>query len=320
MMHASFASVLLAALLAAPQASAAEHSYPRFQPTSIAFFDAQHGVLAEDDWACVKAHGCQGRILVSSDGGAHWRMTYQGARGIHLYPVRETRLVWAITGTDMIKSRDGGLHWQHVLTHPAAVSFVTPIDGWRIGATTTLQHPPPLEQTSDGGRTWIRHTNPCRRDFGLTVAVSFATRTRGWLVCATQAAAGYQGKAVWRTDDGGGNWRLESRTHPIGPPEPNHQVGNLPGFGYATGVSFLADGHGWLWEDRGWLLTTRDGGSHWRKSPITQADQVAAKSASLLDDVTGYVLLRGCTVRLVRTRDGGKSWDVLKRWGSPTTC
>jgi hypothetical protein len=64
--------VAVAALVLLVAAAAANgYSYPRFQPVSIAFLDEQHGVLAEDDWTCQKAHGCQGRLLVTSDGGAH---------------------------------------------------------------------------------------------------------------------------------------------------------------------------------------------------------------------------------------------------------
>jgi hypothetical protein len=64
--------VTAAALVLLVAAAAANgYSYPRFQPVSIAFLDEQHGVLAEDDWTCQKARGCQGRLLVTSDGGAH---------------------------------------------------------------------------------------------------------------------------------------------------------------------------------------------------------------------------------------------------------
>ena len=92
--------------------AAAGYTYPRFQPVSVAFLDEQHGVLAEDDWKCQKTDGCQGRILVTSDGGAHWRVTYQGPRGTSLYPVRGTRVVYAVAGTVMIESTDAGLHWR----------------------------------------------------------------------------------------------------------------------------------------------------------------------------------------------------------------
>jgi hypothetical protein len=53
-------------VLLSAASSADGYTYPRFQPVSFAFLDAQHGVLAEDDWKCEKTDGCQGRILVAS--------------------------------------------------------------------------------------------------------------------------------------------------------------------------------------------------------------------------------------------------------------
>ena len=157
-----------------------------------------------------------------------------------------------------------------------------------------MAHPPPLAETNDGGRSWATRVNPCRGDFGLTSALAFASATRGWIVCSTQAAAGYQGKAVWETNDGGTHWQLKGRTHPIGPPEAKLQVGNLPGFGYPTGAVFLPDGHGWLLQDRGQMLITSDGGHTWRASPLTKPDTIAGQSADLLNGKLAFLLLRGC--------------------------
>lgn len=271
---------------------------------------------------CQKTRGCQGRLLATSDGGKAWRVTYVGARGMHLSPVRGTRVVYAMTGDAMLKSDDAGEHWQRLGWPPAVVSFVTPLVGWRVGPVLANARPAatPLEETLDGGRSWISRPGPCRGDYGLTAAISFATAARGWVVCSTQATAGYQGKEVWQTTDSGERWRLEGRTHPIGPREPKLQVGNLPGFGYPTGATFLADGHGWLLQDRGYMLITTDGGHAWKPSHITQLDTIAGESADLLADNVGFVLLRGCTVRLVRTIDGSKSWTTLARWNSPTPC
>lgn len=127
------------------------------------------------------------------------------------------------------------------------------------------------------------------------------TPTEGWVACTSQASTGIQGKEVWSTGDGGKTWQLRARTKFPGLPGAAglRNRGNLPVFGYVTGIDFLPDRHGWLWENRGWLLTTSDGGRSWRRSPITKADTVAAQSASLVFDRLGYVLLRGCTVRLV---------------------
>jgi len=296
------------------------YTYPRFQPVSIAFVDAKHGALAEDDWVCQKAHGCQGRLLVTSDGGASWRVSYVGPRGVRLYPVPGSEVVYAMTGNAMLESSDAGAHWRTLAWRPAVVSFVTPLHGWRLGATTTLAHPSPLDETTNGGRTWSARVDPCVGDYGLPAALAFASGSRGWIVCNTEATAGYQGKEVWLTSDRGAHWQLKGRTHPLAPPEPKQQVGNLPGFGYPTGASFLADGHGWLLQNRGYMLITRDGGHTWQHSPLTEPDTIAAQSADLLSDRLGFVLLRGCTVRLVRTDLAAPAATTVARWKSPTQC
>ena len=166
----------------------------------------------------------------------------------------------------------------------------------------------------------MTRSDPCRGDYGLPAALSFASATRGWVVCNAQATAGYQGKAIWMTSDGGSRWQLEGRTHPIAPPEPKQQVGNLPGYGYPVGASFLAAGHGWLLQGRGYMHVTADGGHTWQHSPLTQLDTIAAQSADLLSDKLGFILLRGCTVRLVRTDFAAATATTLDRWNSPTQC
>ena len=316
----TIAGLLAALVLPAVGGTAGGYRYPRFQPVSIAFIDARHGVLAEDDWVCQKVHGCQGRLLATSNGGASWRVSYVGARGMHLYPVRGTQMVYAMTGDAMLASFDAGQHWQRVGWGPAVVSFVTPLDGWRLGRASTFAHPPPLYETRDAGRSWVTRVDPCSGDYGLPAALAFASKTRGWIVCNTQATAGYQGKAVWMTTDAGTSWELRGRTHPIAPPEPKQQVGNLPGFGYPIDATFLADGHGWLLQDRGYMLITIDGGHTWQHSSLTQLDTIAGQSADLLNDTLGFVLLRGCTVRLVRTNLSATAATPLKRWNSPTQC
>lgn len=296
------------------------YTYPRFQPVSIAFVDAKHGVLAEDDWVCQKPHGCQGRLLVTSDGGAHWHLAYTGARGTYLYPVPDSEVVYALSGNAMLISVDAGVHWKRLHWSPAVVSFVSASHGWRLGPARTLAHPPALLETRNGGRSWASRSDPCTGDYGLPAALSFASATRGWVVCNTQATSGYQGKEIWMTSDGGSHWKLEGRTHPIGPPEPKQQVGNLPGYGYPTGASFLVDGHGWLLQGRGDMLVTTDGGHTWRHSSLTEPDTIAAQSADLLNDGLGFVLLRGCKVRLVRTDLAAATATTLERWNSPTQC
>jgi photosystem II stability/assembly factor-like uncharacterized protein len=296
---------------------------PRFQATSIAVLDREHAVLAREDWACPKQRGCPARILVSADGGRSWRLTMTTTGPVRLDAVRGTHEVWAGTGADVLESNDAGMSWRRVLRVPAAaIAFADQRNGWLLPAGGRYDHPRPLLATASGGTNWRRIASPCRRQWAFTVALARPTARQGWVACTSEAAAGTQGKEVWSTSDGGTTWRLRAQTRfpglpgAVGP----RSRGNLPAFGYVTGIAFLADGSGWLWEDRGWLLVTRDGGTHWRRSAITRPDQIAARSASLLSDRVGYALLRGCEVRLVRTGDGGAGWTTIDRWSSPTPC
>jgi hypothetical protein len=68
------------------------------------------------------------------------------------------------------------------------------------------------------------------------------------------------------------------------------------------------------------MLTTTDNGHTWRHSPLTEPDTIAAQSADLLSDKVGFVLLRGCTVRLVRTDFAAATATTLASWKSPTQC
>jgi photosystem II stability/assembly factor-like uncharacterized protein len=301
-------------------ASAAPTSHPRLVPTAIGFFDSRHGVLASVE-DCGTFH-CSGALFVSDDSGRSWRRTLDVRGPVDIDAVRGYSLVWATTATALIQSTDRGKSWRRMLrVHAAAVSFSDPEHSWLLGADGTFARPPAIRASDDGGHSWRRLASPCHGDFGIPVAVSLASASRGWVACMTQMTSGQQGKEVWQTTDGGRGWQLRSRVHPIGPPEPALQLGNLPGRGYVTGMQFLPDGTGWLREDRGWLLTTSDGGHLWRKSPLTSADNTEARSASMLSDRTGFVLLGldpGCNVRLARTTDRARHATTLKRWPSTT--
>jgi photosystem II stability/assembly factor-like uncharacterized protein len=318
----SRAVALLSIVVAVAPAAGAVRG-PIFQPTSVAFVNEHDGVLGDEDWSCGRASGCAAEILVSSDGGASWRPSLRVTAPVRLYPVRGTSVVWASTGTSVLESSDAGRSWRRVLDRPAAaIAFATPADGWLLELTSGRNDgSAPLLATRDGGRSWERIPDPCRPEWFVTEALSRPTPQQGWLVCVSEGGAGSEGKEVWATDNGGRSWTIRARTRFVSAPtEQLPNVGNLPLFGYPAGISFLPDGHGWLWEGRGWLLTTTAGGRTWRKSPITQADTTAAESASLLDDQVGYVLLRGCTVSIVRTADGGRTWTTLKRWPAPMRC
>jgi photosystem II stability/assembly factor-like uncharacterized protein len=76
------------------------------------------------------------------------------------------------------------------------------------------------------------------------------------------------------------------------------------------------DGFGVIWESRGTLYLTRDGGSHWIGLPkVARPEQEFGLSGAALPHAIGYVLLSiGVRVRLIGTGDAGRTWHVVHRW------
>jgi photosystem II stability/assembly factor-like uncharacterized protein len=105
---------------------------------SIAFRDAQHGVIAGGDYQKPSLPGRT--VALTSDGGATWTLVdsasapagyrsavafVPGARGPTLVAV-------GLTGTD--QSRDGGMTWTHVdSTAYNSVAFASETTGWAVG-------------------------------------------------------------------------------------------------------------------------------------------------------------------------------------------
>jgi photosystem II stability/assembly factor-like uncharacterized protein len=194
----------------------------------------------------------------------------------------------------ILVSDDGGRRWT------VTVSATRPLrlDAVRGSSDVRASTGMGVIESRDRGVTW-------RRVLAHPAAVSFATARDGGMI--PTAATLDRSVTLLATRDGGRSWHRRS----------NPCRGD---FGLTAALSLTSPTRGWVWEDRGWLLMTSDGGTHWQKSSITRPDAIAAQSASRLDDEIGYVLLRGCSVRLVRTADAGRSWTTVKRWPSASRC
>src|SRR5206468_12249231 len=77
---------------------------------------------------------------------------------------------------------------------------------------------------------------------------------------------GNAGKSVYSTDDGGEHWRRLADTRLITSGARQYPVssGGIDFYGYPQGIAFASDGVGVLWESRGTLYLTRDGGTNWK--------------------------------------------------------
>lgn len=228
---------------------------------------------------------------------------------------------------------------------PAAIAFRTPSDGL-LGTSRDV------ELTADGGRTWRvvfraprpvvsisfdaggrpravlddgENLAPARgwRDWRPTLApgptyspcppaYSVSRTSDLWTLCIGQASAGAAGKAVYRWTPAG-----EQRVAYTPFPPPGRGYGGISLGGYAEGIAMAHDGFGIIWESRGTLYVTRDGGSLWIGLPhVAEPEVDFGLSGSALPHGVAFVLLErgGTHVRLLETTDAGRRWSVVHRW------
>lgn len=129
---------------------------------------------------------------------------------------------------------------------------------------------------------------------------SRGVRSGAWVLCIGQESAGYGEKSVYH-----GSTRLASTDH------------GITGQGYAIGFAMAHDGFGIVWESRGPLLVTRDGGSRWLALPKVGVPEVDfGISGAALPRGLGWVILARGNVhrRLLETTDAGRTWHVVRRW------
>ena len=83
------------------------------------------------------------------------------------------------------------------------------------------------------------------------------------------------------------------------------------------GAAFASDGFGLVWESRGTLYITRDGGDHWTaRTDIAEPEIDFGGGGAAFPGGRGLVFLgRGDrSGRLLATRDFGRTWRILHRW------
>lgn len=290
-------ALLIASLCAATGARAEKPP----QPMSISFWDERTGVLVVSSWG--PADIGRSTFEVTRDGGRTWTVMRSFSSKVEISAVAGTRIAFAATPSGLYRTRDAGASWARL--SPRALekpSFATPLEGWAVEGSRIVS-------TLDGGRSWRALRGPCRSH--TTMNVSLASATRGWVVCGYQPGAGQQPKDVWSTRDAGATWRLVSRVSPFA----RAVGGGLCICGSAAGIAMTAAGEGWLWMTRGHFYGTRDGGRSWTTLPVSAPDVVEGRSATVLSARVGYALF-AYRPALRFTRDGGRTWRVVRRWSS----
>jgi photosystem II stability/assembly factor-like uncharacterized protein len=292
-------------------------------PTSIAFWDRNHGLAAFVVYGPTDRSA--GYLSTTSDGGKTWTLRWRGTGVSYVATVPGTRQAWAQTRPKkvcvecpglMIRSNDGGRTWRRAGTAPSMPSFPSGQVGFAMGSRQANSGP--LMKTTNGGRSWRRVGAPCRKGWGgyaWSAALSFVSPRRGWLICTGQPGAGNQSKALYVTRNGGAKWKRLLNVHF----EPARtRLGGLGWAGYPHGISFTRSGSGLLWSGRGSTFHTRDGGRHWLPVRANRHEEQNGLSGWQVNDRVGYLLLqvnaRRYGWRLLRTEDDGRTWRLVRSW------
>ncbi len=317
--------------------SVVDGELPAQHPTAIEFTDTAHGYL----WGLASSSDGAVPLWVTDDGGSQWTQAPVGPVVSDVSAIDSD--VWAVVGSCFLSvstpttcpvsleiSHNYGRTWSSSLPAPSvtengALSLSNQdVELARITHTRAyiLSFDPrgdaysrgELVYTPNGGSTWVQRVDPCPAyfDFGEELAGSGTDDL--WMVCASQASAGTQAKALYRSYDGGLTWALASAANA---PVLSANVvlpagGGLPVGGYIAPYSLghqnfavLSPTTAWLFPTRSQVFETTDGGSSW--TPVTSLARAGfggegSGSLTFLDATQGWVCQVG--TGLWRTSDG----------------
>jgi photosystem II stability/assembly factor-like uncharacterized protein len=320
-----FVRIAVLVLVLAVNGAAHARTSRQVIPTSVAFWDRDHGIAAALVYG--PSDLSEGYIATTSDGGRTWAIRWRGTAVVQVGIVRGTREAWAQVASRrfcadckpvMLRSRDRGRTWRRVGTPPSSPSFPTRRIGFAMNSRET--NAGDLMKTTDGGRTWRRAGAPCRNGWGgfaRSAAISFVSPSRGWVLCKGQPGLGQQSKALYVTTTGGVRWkRLVNVSFEPG----RTRVGGLQDSGYPGGINFTRGGTGLMWSARGHTFRTRDGGRNWHRLSATSPETREGRSGWFVTDRLGYLLLQDTATAarrrwsLLRTQDGGRTWRRVHSW------
>lgn len=235
----------------------------------------------------------------------------------------DTQNGWALTASSILKTTDGGLHWNDVtpanagLNPSARGQFMNMQDAWIAIGPANQQEGPGIAvlRTTDGGMSWQRSVinDPV---VSLVDVPHFLNVQQGWLEMSSTPGAGSAGSDIWHSNDGGQTWTKLSS---------NKSFSGLD-LGYVTGISFrdaqmgIATGNLGAGGDNTVpsLALTQNGGQTWQTKslPHLLGGYVNSMNTSQPPVFFGNVVILPVTITgqsgpllvLYRSNDGGLSW------------
>jgi hypothetical protein len=216
-----------------------------------------------------------------------------------------------LQGTISLTS-NGGRTWRVVLRTPRPVVAVAYSQNAEYARSDNGQ----TYAAGESGR-WERRTPLSFKGYcpkgsiaGYTAEFVDTTIDTPWSICMGEPGAGNEAKAVYR-----GKKRVA-----FTPMAAHGGYGGLSTYGYPGGIAGTHAGFGIIWESRGTLYVTHDGGHTWRALPKVARPEVDFgdwADTGARPNGTAFVLLSiggSEKRRLIETTDAGRTWRVVRRW------
>jgi photosystem II stability/assembly factor-like uncharacterized protein len=242
-------------------------------------------------------------VLRTVDGGASWTVVARVTFDIDRIEFVDRLHGWAASDAGaLLTTADGGESWSVVARGGAisSMSFVSRDIGWVVGLGYELA------VTGDGGRTWKPVTTPCRGDPGEHIRrrVSFTSASFGVLECSEDGGAGFEGKEVYSTADGGSTWK--------------EIPGSIGSGEYVSDVFALDQTHWWYTTSYAVadFYSSENGGASWKFVPLPGGRGYFnwLSEPQFIDTTHGWVVAaRNGTPpgTIFATSDGGNTWTPL---------
>lgn len=292
-----------------------------FTPQQVVFVNSQTGYVAG---LVGKGDATQAVLYGTVDGGRTWHRLFASSASASIQTVAMAvhgPYVWLATGNEdpsaqgmLFASADGGRSFRVVSRVPLTdVDFTSTLEGWAVRGGGDPVHAQ-LVYTGDGGASWTVVSLPPTLTHGWAPRwVSFGDATHGLLLVTGVPGAGQQMKEVLRTDNGGRTWTVMTTT------EGATASSAFGGGGYGEGIGTVPGipEDVYLWESRGSLLQSTDGGRDWRALPLGQPEVREVQSMAMLNSQEGFALVHDMASgldRLVHTQDGWRTWSTLFTW------
>jgi Uncharacterized protein related to plant photosystem II stability/assembly factor len=198
---------------------------------------------------------------------------------------------WALTKSAVLKTSDGGRHWQNVQPRGQSLGmnphgeFLTTLQAWvawQAAPEYAAQQTITIIHTSDGGLSW--HTATINNAVGgLVDAPRFINLQQGWLVTSQAQGMLHYTVTTYRTTNGGQSWL---------------RMGQMRSTSVA-GVSFLNAQLGWAGIE--WpgntvnVQKTTNSGQSWQQVQLPAPNGVSNPQNSIGNTLTTPPVLFGAT-------------------------